>query len=346
MRSKLCIYDVSAFVHAVNNIDMYKNELYFNYPVGGMKYFMKFLTLDLMSGNDVVVAFDSKSFRKDLSKNYKAGRPQKLSVYSQLETLYEFLPRCGISCYKMEGYEADDLIYNIVNQNKDKYLMIEIFADDYDLTHNVDEAKVKFGAITSQVNSIHCGNFSTSLVKGEVIRFNTISAYKVFCGDKSDGLKSFTSLMNVSGKQLYRTYVALLDKMPNLSFNQIRSKEMLEWYISTVSKRGNVLMPEDIKELKQRIEIVYPVEIKDVDFTITSSAKTTNKMILAQFLTMINDNVSLKHIRGYRSPLTEDMKNVMRKKALGLETGEFAVDRNKPVHQFNTESVMINLKEF
>ena len=346
MRSKLCIYDVSAFVHAVKNIDMYKNEVYFGYPVGGIKYFMKFLVLDLMSGNDVVVAFDSRSFRKDLSKDYKAGRPGNLAVYSQLETLYEFLPRCGISCYKKEGYEADDLIYNIVNQNKDKYISLEIFGDDYDLTHNVDEKKVKFGAITSQVNSIHCGNFSTSIIKGEVIKFNTISAYKVFCGDKSDVIKPFKSLMNVSGKQLYKTYVAILNKMPQLNFYQIRSKEMLEWFISTVAKRGNVLLPEDIQELKQRIKIVYPVEIKDEDFTITSSAKTTNKMILAQFLTMVNDNVSLKHIRGYRSPLTEDMKNVLRKKARELETGEFAVDRNKPVHQFKTESVMINLKEF
>jgi len=65
--------------------------------------------------NDINVCWDSRSFRKDLSSDYKATRIKdpKNNPYDSYEEVYNLLAACGIKQYKEEGFEADDLIYTL-----------------------------------------------------------------------------------------------------------------------------------------------------------------------------------------------------------------------------------------
>ena len=342
MKLDLSVYDVSAYVYAGMSNSNYENRKFINYPVGGIQYLMKYVVSDLKAGKFVALAFDSRSFRKDLMKEYKAGRVPDYRVYSQLEFLYEYLNKCGIACYKKQGYEADDLIYNIVNQNKANHLQTIIYGTDYDLTHNVDERRVRFGAATNIVNSISPINFATSIVKGELIFFNTISAYKVFVGDHSDNIPAFKSARGLTGKALYNKFVQLITKSSKpLTSEQTKSRTLLEWYIKQLD---SILFDVDKQELKRRMDIVFPVELND-DFTYVSNEKSINMELLKSFLVMVNDNTTLKSLGGYGT-VTDEMKMILGKRAKELETGEFAVDRNKVVSAMPANTFMLNLKEF
>ena len=342
MKLDLSVYDVSAYVYAGMRNSNYENRKFINYPVGGIHYLMKYVVSDLRAGKFVALAFDSRSFRKDLMKSYKAGRIKDYRVYSQLEFLYEYLTKCGIACYKKDNYEADDLIYNIVNQNKSNHLQTIIYGTDYDLTHNVDERRVRFGAATNLVNSISQINFQTSIVKGELVLFNTISAYKVFVGDHSDNIPAFKGARGVSGKVLYDKFINLIINNKNpMNSEQTRSRALLEQYINML---GEILFDVDRKELKRRMDMVFPAELDD-DFSYVSNEKSINMELLKQFLVMVNDNTALRTIGGCGA-VTDDMKMILGKKAKELETGEFAVDRNRVVTATPVNTVMLNLKEF
>ena len=64
----------------------------------------------------VAVAFDvsRKTFRSEIFPEYKANRASTPDEFrSQMSYLHEFIDRCGIEHFQLEGYEADDLIATI-----------------------------------------------------------------------------------------------------------------------------------------------------------------------------------------------------------------------------------------
>lgn len=342
MRNKLVIFDVSPFIYSGMGIPEYRNSTVFDFPVGGIKNLMKHVTYRLDAYSDIVLCFDSKSFRKDISKSYKAGRQKSPQVYAQLDLLYDVLPKCGFVCLKEDGYEADDLIYNVVQANQANYFEIEILGTDYDLTHNVAFPNVSFQAITRLVNSINPNNFSTGIVMGKTLYYNTISAYKVLCGDNSDMISSFTSSSgNITGAFLYNKYVELLKKngvLPHIA----RERKLLEQFLKGLNK---FLTTEDYTELNRNMDLVYPVKLQG-DFTEYTNMGKFDIKPLQLFLSTIDDKTSLKSINKYY--LGEDKEVVKRMKILAKEllTGEYSVDKNRPFRDVGINTEVVNLKEF
>ena len=91
MFSKLIIIDASACVYTGMYSKRHKDKSYYGYPVGGLHYLFRYVVTALAQTSHVIVAFDSRSFRKDLIDGYKAGRKHDKRVQSQLEMAYEFL---------------------------------------------------------------------------------------------------------------------------------------------------------------------------------------------------------------------------------------------------------------
>lgn len=329
----LDIFDASALVHSGNGSEMYRSESYYNYPIGGIHYFFKFLAPSLVAGHKVVVAFDSRSFRKDLDLKYKSNRTVKKAVRSQLETLYDGLMASNIACYKVDTYEADDIINWAVNKYKHSsdYNEIIIYGNDYDLCHNIDY-KVRFRGITSNVNSIYYGNFTKSIKHGETIMFNTLAAYKVFCGDTSDCIQPFKHEAGLKPKELYDKYVDFLNKYQDdndvrFSIDYLISIAPIAVFINT----SNLFTEAEKQQLYNRIKLVYPAECpNDVDI-VPSGLRDVNNSELCRFLNMYGDRYALSCFEYKKSkPIQSDIE-IIKNKAHQLLSGEYEVDRNLPL---------------
>lgn len=342
MRNKLVIFDVSPFIYSAMGIDKYKNDTVYDFPVGGIKNLLKHVSFTLRSYGDVVLCFDSRSFRKDLNPTYKAGRQKNPLVYAQLDLLYEVLPKCGIVCLKEEGLEADDLIYNIVEANQKEYLIIEIMGTDYDLTHNVAYTNVMFRSITTQVHSVTPSNFSTAIVPGKKLLYNTIAAYKVFCGDNSDYIERFKGTNpKVTGELLYDKYTQLVSTL-NLEPRVIRSRALLEKFIA---KCGNILSDVDRMKLKLNMDLVYPRVIQG-DFTQVTMRKGMDLAPLQSILSTFEDRVSLKSLELKINSIDKNVVSRMKIMAKDLKTGEYSIDNNRPFRDVGINTEVVNLKEF
>ena len=133
----LCVIDVSAVVYTGLYSQRYQDRSAFGYPTGGIHFFMEQLLVPLYEYNDIVLCFDSPNFRKKLESSYKSGRSHNAVAISQIEALYEYLSYCGFSCYKCDGYEADDIIDWVIDTFKEKYSPIIIVGNDMDLAHSI-----------------------------------------------------------------------------------------------------------------------------------------------------------------------------------------------------------------
>lgn len=338
----LAIYDVSPFVYIGNYVQgHYQNKLY-GFPVKGIYYLLKYLSYDLAMNKDVILCFDSRSFRKDLMKKYKSHRVPNPEVFAQLDFLYDYLSKCGFSCLKESGYEADDLIFNCVEANKNKYREVIVYGVDYDLTHNVSQ-NVSFKSISSQVLSINHENFSKALVKGEVLEYNTITAYKVFMGDKSDKVSPFAT-KEYTSYQLYNLFLNTIKQaMPNVSPDIIKTKETMLAFIGALKP---VLTEQEYNQLMVRLDVFYPAKIDKEIFNDVAHRYNINIKLYIELLSTLRDTKSLTSLGERSAGFSERIKEDLLSRGRALTTGEYAVDKNivQNCVRMNSESLFI--KEF
>lgn len=319
--TELHIFDVSALVHTG---DKGRNETWYDLPVGGIKYLMRYVTTMIAVKEPVVLCFDSPSFRNELFDGYKGGRFKDQGVISQIETLYESLQSCGIRCEKYDGYEADDIIDWAVKQNVGNYYQTTIYGNDYDLCHNVQQ-RVMFKTVREDMNNIHVGNFETGIYKGERIKFNTISAYKVFCGCSSDKIPAMNLKCAINGKEIYAKYLKFLEENNVTCKYSVLTNPKLPILFAQYS---GLFDTDEIEDVTKRVKLVYPAEMPAGVEIRPTLRKEIDLDKLAHFLSMYNDFESLRCIQMRKRDLDDNDKNILRQKAKALRTGEFAADRN------------------
>lgn len=346
MKSNLIVFDVYPFLYIGEYVyKKYDRKVNGKMPCNGILHLLKRLSSELSIYNDIVLAFDSKSFRKNISPDYKANRKPNNTVKAQADLLYELLPKAGIACYRKDMFEADDLIYNIVNAQKDEYKNIQILGTDYDLTHNITSPNIEFKSISSQVQSVKASTFSHIMYDDVYLLYNTIAAYKVFCGDSSDGIKAFTtSDGKYKGKVLYNLYVKALQKQ-ELSPEKTRSRAMLEYFINTTKKLYSV---SDLAELNNRMDLVFPIVSNSEDWTLTSNIKTFNKKLYLELLRVFEDQVSGKSLdtRIYEVNINPELLNIVNAMGDRLLSGEYAADNSRALRTSPINIDMKMCKEF
>lgn len=341
--STLCVYDVSTFVYVgTNTRDVYSDKV-LGFPAKGIFYMNKYMACDLGEGNDVVLCFDSKSFRKKLDKGYKSNRINNPEIWAQLDFLYDYYNRIGIVCHKVDGYEADDLIFNVVEANRAKYSEIVVYGTDYDLCHNVCY-KTRFESINSITNSVDYKNFKHAVEKNTVIPFNTITAYKVFIGDKSDTIKMFKG-NNCNGEMLYKLYLKAMEQAVGSDPMIIRTRKALELFLERIKDN---LTEADYKQLQTRMDIFFPAEIDGekygVNFSEASNRRNIDLIKLGEYFSNLGDMRSLKHMGMKNKGFIPEIRDDIRKRAKELNTGAYAVKKNistSPCVRMNSESFFV-----
>ncbi|GHU53006.1 hypothetical protein AGMMS49975_10040 [Clostridia bacterium] len=339
---RLNIYDASWLLHYGASSVKYKDYSYCGYPMGGIKYLCKHLVFDLFKENPFVVCFDSKTDKSSILPGYKGNRSHEAHIVSQSQFAYNMLMKCGISCMRQDGYEADDLAASAVARFRRDYSEIVIVSNDHDLAHNVFQ-HVRVEATSAGGADISANNFVMAANKSPVI-FNTISAFKVFTGDASDGIPGFRSEGGKSGKKLYSDFVRYGEEViPNKDtkpFNFSR-RDFLEYFLETL----DYLTEKDREGLAQRIAVIFPRISKDVP----APTEIDNVDIpqLQKLLSVLNDDVELQRLKLPKIRLSESELNDFKASAAVLRNSTFAVDNDCPVHPtFLFEDEAVNLRVF
>lgn len=340
------IFDVSGFVHTAMNTPGIMEKEYRGMPVGGIHFFLRRIVSELNRGSSVVCCFDGYKGVKQRMPGYKGNRQLNPSVVLQCNVLYDLLRDSNINCYRGFG-EADEYIYNICEQYNGEQLYIN--GCDYDLCHNIIGVNTHYHTCNSKTNNVELVNFCSNIGSvSEKVSCNTLLAYKVLCGDKSDNILSFKSKSTgKSGKQLYREYRDLIDSL-GVAPRQSRDRTLLEAFVNSEIKD-----PTELELLKIRMDAIYPRDLRDPypnGFDIANS-KTANLVKLADYCKCLGDYTSLKilykmNVKPHEEDFLIELKNKYYELGKEFSKGHFATDNNIPVMKSLSFSTPVNVKGF
>lgn len=197
-------------------------------------------------GHYLGVALEGGSpFRKEYFKEQADGTDTQGSGYKgnrkglnplfrkSLNTAVGLMEQAKVTTYRKDGFEADDMIYSVIQQLKsvNKENPIDVFTNDADLLPLVDEQvsvyvrgtrtystegspmSDKYFQVTPKTWSLFMG--SSSAFKGYYIPYNSLLLFKMLRGDTSDNI-SAVIVKNKAGKVLKfgkKTYSELVEKM-------------------------------------------------------------------------------------------------------------------------------------
>ncbi len=145
-------------------------------------------------------------------KGYKGSRAEnKGSFYEGIDLAREIMLKGGVSLYRAQGYEADDLIYAAIKKIKetDTTTPIDVVTNDSDLLPLVDEQVSVYIRGTREFSEDGCPVRRlyyqvtprtweeylsyTSAYKGYTIPYNSMLLFKMIRGDKSDNVSAAVS---------------------------------------------------------------------------------------------------------------------------------------------------------
>lgn len=340
------IFDVSGFVHTAMNTPGLMEKEYRGLPVGGIHFFLRRIISELVRGANVVCCFDGKASSKSRMPGYKGNRKVNPAVVLQCDLLYDLLRECNIYSYRGHG-EADEYVYNICEQYKGNDIYIN--GCDYDLCHNIINSNTHYHTCNSRTNNVEMIGFSNNIGSvSETVTFNTLLAYKVFCGDKSDNIPGFkSSSLNKSGKQLYREYRDLIASL-GIDGETSRKRELLEAFINATIHDST-----ELELLTLRMNAIYPrnlIEYYPNGFEI-SNIKVVNLETLADHCKCLGDYDSLRilykyDVKPHEENYLVELKNKYYEKGKEFAKGHFVADNNLNVAKSLSFSTPVNVKGF
>lgn len=156
-------------------------------PAGGIS--LLFNQLYQYVGNcDLVFCADrTPTIKKEMFPNYKISRSHPTDVGIQKEVMEFVLNACGLTVLAEEGYEADDLIYSVVQKFKRNYDNVYVHTADSDLFLLVDE-NVSIDKTHSRSKEVTIENYPYVVKKNKITPYNMLSFLKVLNGDPKDDI--------------------------------------------------------------------------------------------------------------------------------------------------------------
>lgn len=340
--SSLCVIDVSAVVYTGIYSKKYAQMTSFGYPTGGINFFAMHLLVPLYEWDDIILCFDSLSFRKKKDASYKSNRKRNGSAISQIEVLYEYLSSIGFSCYKVDGYEADDIIDWVVDTYWEKYSNVVIVGNDMDLCHSI-RPNVIFRSCRSDMNMIRKSSFPNAIKKDVYIPYNMVSPYKCLCGCPSDSIPVFRRENGDSGIELYRRCVSVYEKYNLVNFYDKSANPAV---LRVWAKQADGFTDNDMQRLDERIEMIFPASKPEGLTFKVSNRFSIDFEKLSLMLTMFNVTDAFHGGEVWRVQLTEDQKQEMYKLANDFKSGRFNADNNIPLNSNRITSTPLAIDAF
>lgn len=154
-----------------------------------------------------------RSFRHDISADYKANRPETPGAYlHQVRQAQEMLKADGFPVWSTNGFEADDLIASAVGAlnysgTKDIFRDVLIVSADKDLLQLVNERVSQYSPASGKTRG-------PAEVKAEFgVEPHQMLDYLALVGDKSDNITGAEGIGKVKASKLLTSYGNLDDLM-------------------------------------------------------------------------------------------------------------------------------------
>ncbi len=191
-----CVYAGSFNRHSIISGDIHQTvngwrERYI--PTGGTSQLFNILAQWMNDGDFAFVADRQPTIKQEMFPNYKCSRTHPANISVGKDVAEYILSDCGFTIYYRDGYEADDIIANIVSANHDKYDHIYVHTADSDLYLLVDE-KVSIEPTSTQAKRVTFENYSSVVKRGQTTAYNTLVFNKFLHGDPGKDIPSMNPL--------------------------------------------------------------------------------------------------------------------------------------------------------
>lgn len=177
----------------------------------------------------VSICFDSKSERKEEDAEYKAKRENRLSDedFNNMRDLMKFFHDIGYNIYKVEGKEADDLVYSLVELYKNDYDLTVIYTPDKDLMVNICDnvGVMRSNTYKGTYDVVYKKNYERYLSEKMKcrIKYNSILLYLSMVGDSIDGIKGIKGF----GPKAFDKFVSVLEE-DGFDFETLTDTEVIK----------------------------------------------------------------------------------------------------------------------
>lgn len=146
-----------------------------------------------------------RSFRKDISPEYKGNRPEKQeALIHQLRVTIEALERDGFPIWGVDTYEADDIIATAARMAVERGLRVVIASSDKDLLQLVDDA--------AGISALSLRDHTVYDEAGVVAKFGVqpgqMLTYLALTGDSADNIKGVKGIGPKNAVKLIQQVVA------------------------------------------------------------------------------------------------------------------------------------------
>ncbi|WP_025728881.1 DNA polymerase I [Atopobacter phocae] len=213
-KKKLLLVDGSSLMfrafYAIMNIQSFKTSsgLHTNALFGFVRMLQTVMQIE--QPTHVLVAFDAgrTTFRTEKYAEYKGGRKSMPDeMREQLPYFSQLLDAMGIVHYRLDQYEADDIIGTLAHQANAMQMETVILTGDRDLIQLVNEY-VRVDITKSGVSELETHTVA-SLKETMGLRPEQLIDVKALQGDSSDNYKGVTGIGPKTALQLIQTYETL-----------------------------------------------------------------------------------------------------------------------------------------
>ncbi len=301
----LALIDVSPFIHAghVNKysaLSLIQGDAVRCYtlttPTGGTS--LLFNTIYNLYGKcDIAFCCDrNPTIKKDMIPGYKSSRDHNREIQVEKAAAEYILRECGGTVLAYSGYEADDIIYSLVQKFHNFYDHIYIYTSDSDLYFLVDDV-VSIRPSSSRAKMVTKENYR-EVNKTHAV-YNTITMNKIVFGDATDEIPKMPDDIRDKFVETFRT-LNQWEKCGDKDF---------------VLKMTQALVPEAV----QYVLNVFPLEVEDLP----NSFDEMDKQMLINFGNAINN----KFYRAYKADPSFDIdKHIEKMHSLGYYVEEESYD--------------------
>lgn len=237
------------------------------------------------AGHDVTmtICFDMPSVRRekeveaeksgDIKKadGYKSNRGNKLTEkdFSDIREVQSILDKAGYNTFRLEGFEADDIVTTLVNKYKNDFDYTVIYTPDKDLLINIsDKVGVYRYKWTTGYFGVDMKNYESYLEDEFKTRipYNALGLYLSSVGDKADVIKGIHKFGNAAWSKM-------IDWLDSKGVNWSKCGDYNE-LAKVVAITKEYLKPEQFDELSFAFSMVANIDAFDIEI---DSKGTTGK---------------------------------------------------------------------
>lgn len=257
MNTNLFLFDTSSFIHA-GNVNKYSKleQVVPNgstwisqiTPTGGTSLIFNTL-FEILGEGDIAFCCDrNPTIKKDMLPSYKCNREHKRDIEVQKAACEYILEKCNCTVLARAGYEADDIIYSLVQKFHSAYNHIYIYTGDSDLYFLVDD-KVSIRPSNSRAKTVTRENYEQVAQSGG-IKYNVLTMKKILCGDTSDCIPG---LSKIDRQKIIDIFYQ--ESILHLLGNKKYVLDMFDYVLPQYKSQAELVFPLDVDDLPDSFRI-------------------------------------------------------------------------------------------